>query len=146
MSVNKDLLRGLIERIVSKLDNKITRTELVKYLYLYDLEASREGLETTGVTYKSYYFGPYSDEIIEELERLVKKDKIKERYYVKPDKQYYIYSMDSKSLPQELPREEKEVIDMIIDEHNAEDLEVLLDEVYSTEEYKNVEFGEKIEL
>ncbi len=92
MSANNDLLKALIERVVSKLDNEVTRAELVKYLYLYDLRASSEGLGSTGVTYTSYYYGPYSDEIIDMLEELVEKDVVKERYYVKPDKQYYIYS------------------------------------------------------
>lgn len=146
MSVNNDLLEALIERIVSKLSNEITRTELVKYLYLYDLKASREGLETTGVTYTSYYYGPYSDEIIDALKELVKKDVVKERYYVKPDKQYYIYSMVPEEPSHNLSPEKKNIIDRVIDEHDPEDLESLLDEVYSTEEYKDVEFGEKIEL
>lgn len=145
MSVNNDSLKAVIERVVSKLDNGVTRTELVKYLYLYDLQASSEGLGT-GVTYKNYYYGPYSDEIIDMLKELVEKGVVKERYYVKPDKQYYIYSTGPEAQSQNLSRREKEVIDKIIDEHGTEDLDSLLDEIYNTEEYKDVEFGEKIEL
>ena len=49
----------------------LTRTKLVKLLYLIDLEYWKKREKTfTGLNYISYYYGPYSEEIIDAIQKL----------------------------------------------------------------------------
>ena len=68
---NKEKLKAVIFYIVNKLPSNITRTKLVKLLYLIDLDYAKDkGRRLTGLTYYSYYYGPYSEEIVAGINEL----------------------------------------------------------------------------
>ena len=68
---------GIIENIIVFICLKkygVFSTELIKLLYLIDLDYYREqGEKLTGLNYKNYYYGPYSPDIELCLEKLYNK-------------------------------------------------------------------------
>ena len=146
----EDKLKAVIFNIIERLPNNITRTKLVKILYLIDLsyvKAKKRSL--TGLTYHSYYFGPYSEDIINAINQL-KGYEVEEVSSISLDgREYYLYrpGMNPRwETPPALQDEEAEVIDQVISEHGNKSLDEILKYVYNTEPYKRCKKGKPIVL
>ncbi len=142
----KNKLNAVLEYLVKKLDGKVTRTQLVKYVYLYDLKAKPEGLET-GITWKNYYYGPYSEEVIDALKDMNGYELIEEqRLNLSSEKFYYLYRKGPVDLEYSLDKKERSILDRLIEKHKGSTLEELLEEVYQTNQYQKSDFGEVIPI
>lgn len=65
-------LRGTIAYVLSILDRPIYRTEIVKFVYMIDeIHYKHFGETITGLAYKWDNFGPNSDGIVKEADKLV---------------------------------------------------------------------------
>lgn len=74
---------------------KITRTALMKYLYLLDLYTAREtgGKTWTGASWVFLHYGPYSQSLAEEVDALSAKGLIEEKAGGGLSKDYSLYSL-----------------------------------------------------
>ncbi|MFO7951363.1 MAG: DUF4065 domain-containing protein [Bacillota bacterium] len=139
-------LHAILEYLVTKLEGNITRTQLVKYVYLYDLIAKPKGI-ATGVTWRNYYYGPYSEEVIDVLRNMNGYEIIEEqRYNSYLEKFYYLYKKGPVDLEYALGEEEREILDKLIEEYKSSSLEELLIKVYKTDQYQKSDFGEVIPI
>ena len=146
----EEKLKAIIFKIVRRLPYNITRTKLVKLLYLIDLYyAKSKNRSLTGLTYRSYYFGPYSGQIINAINQL-KGYEIEEYSNISLDgREYYLYrpGMNPRwQSPPALEYEEEKVIDQVISEHGDKSLDEILKYVYNTEPYKSCRKGRRIVL
>lgn len=147
---NEEKLKAIIFYIVERLPHNITRTKLVKLLYLIDLYYAKvKNRSVTDLTYYSYYFGPYSEQIINAISQL-KGYEIEEYSNIGLDgREYYLYKpgMNPRwETPPALQDEELEVLNQVIDEHGNKSLDEILKYVYNTEPYKNCKKGKPIVL
>jgi uncharacterized protein YwgA len=130
----------------------LTRTKLVKLLYLIDLLFYKKKETTlTGLKYVSYYYGPYAPEIIEAVNSLNNFEIQEEMSSSLDGNTYYLYSVGVNSrlrcdIDKILKSEEKEVADEILAKHGNNSLDYLLKEVYATREYKNTSLGKEIKF
>ncbi len=139
-------LYAVLEYLVKKLDGKVTRTQLVKYVYLYDLKAKTEGLEI-GITWKNYYYGPYSEEVINALRDMNGYEVIEEqRLNISSEKSYYLYRKGPVELEYSLDEKERSILDRLIEKYKGSSLEEILEEVYQTNQYQKSDFGEVISI
>jgi len=148
--INDEKLKSIIFNIVQRLPNNITRTKLVKLLYLIDLRyAEINNKSLTGLTYYSYYFGPYSEDIINATNKL-KGYEIEEVSSISLEgREYYLYSPGRNPrwvTPFALQDDEVEIIDQVITEHGDKSLDEILEYVYNNEPYKNCKKGKPIPL
>jgi uncharacterized protein YwgA len=124
-----------------------SKTKLVKLLYLLDLKAIKKlGKTLTGVKFKSYFYGPYSDEIDEVLNYLEELGFISSikntSFYL--GKEYIVYKLNNMPNFDALTLEEKNFIRNVIKNYKDKDLDEILMEVYSSEPFIKSEFGEEI--
>lgn len=145
---NKKLLEVI--GIVLQLHNGrlYSKTKLVKLLYLLDRHfANKYGRSLTGLRYTSYFYGPYSDDIESALDYLARMGYITIRYeegfYGSP---YYVLTLVEPPRFSALTDQEATEVREFVSNYVDKSLEDILEEVYDTEEYKNAEFGEVIEL
>jgi len=125
-----------------------SKTRIVKLLYLLDIIQSRKGKKYfSSARYKSYYYGPYSEEIEESINLLSTLG------YVKVDKKssvngntYYTFTLEDTPYFGELSQDEKNEISQYISQLAELDMEKLLEIAYSTKEFDNTQFGEEIKL
>jgi len=144
----EEKLKAVIFYIVRRLPYNTTRTKLVKLLYLIDLYyAKSKKRSLTGLTYRSYYFGPYSGQIINAINKL-KGYEIEEYSNISLDgREYYLYrpGMNPRwEAPPTLKYEEERAIDKVISEHGNKSLDEILKYVYNTAPYKNCKKGRPI--
>lgn len=90
----------------------LTRTELVKYLYLLDVYVAMEtsGTKWTNIEWKFLHFGPFSPSVVMAIDVLVSKTFIDERAIQSNSKDGYMYSLPSWKVPKSwedlgIPRE-----------------------------------------
>jgi uncharacterized phage-associated protein len=125
----------------------LTRTKLVKFLYLADYRSSQERKKpVTGVQYKSYYYGPYAAEILEAAEdqpRYV----LYERCARSDGASYYAYEPTGKK-PRLATLDEKDrrYLDDVLEEYGSLSLKRLLRVVYQTPPFKKAEMLQPISL
>ena len=122
--------RQLIEYIVDRARSRgitLNRTKLVKLLYLVDVEreASRRD-SLSGFDWVFYHYGPYAFELIDMLAEMEGNT-----LWAKPYKEG-IYYHGAKEAPDgdAWPPATKIMVDHIVDEFGARDLNELLDHVY----------------
>jgi len=126
-----------------------SKTKLVKLLYLIDRHfAKKYGRTLTGIEYKSYFYGPYSDEIEEALNYLNEQGFVKILYEESPFTGVPYYVLKLINLPNfgSLTEEERKTVINIVKTYARKSLDEILDEVYDTEEYNNTPFGRVITL
>lgn len=143
-------LEKVIIYVISKLPNDVTRTKLVKLLYLIDLASFKEKKTSiTNLIYVSYHYGPYCPKIIEALNNL-NSFEIQEELNTSMDgNTFYLYSLGThprlKYSPDKLLKaEEKDIIDEILDNYGHKSLKCLLKIVYETKAYKKTPLGKEI--
>ena len=125
-----------------------SKTKLVKLLYLLDRHfVQQRNMPLTGIKYKSYFYGPYSEEIDVALKYLQEKGflriKVSENFFGIP---YYIIELTSFPDFKALTDEEVKEIRNFVSKYVDKSLDEILEEVYETKEYKETEFGEVIKF
>jgi hypothetical protein len=143
-------LDSSIVYLLSGLRSYPTRTKLVKLLYLADLLYSKKyGRTLTGVTYFSYFYGPYSDEIARSITKLKDADCIEEHVGVGVEGQeYYLYSVKNDfEFPEGLlGSSERKTLNKVITDYGDLDLDDILNIVYSTKPFHETKKGHRIHL
>ena len=139
-------LEKIILYILYKLKNirpTIGRTRIVKLLYLSDLISSaRAGEKITKVKYQYYFYGPYSNDIIETLDKLVHEKVVRDYAFPTNSGIAHDYRLSDEMWekvnkdPPEIDKKQKEIIDEVIKKYGAIRLDKLLDIVYSTRPMK----------
>lgn len=125
-----------------------SKTKLVKILYLLDVVKSRQGSPNfTGIEYKSYYYGPYSEEIEDSLSLLISLDHISINEGKSFNGNSY-YHIKLNQMPDfgHLTDQEKKDIKTILSPLISRDLDDVLGITYNTKEYRETPFGEVISL
>ena len=125
-----------------------SKTKLVKLVYLLDvIQARRDQSKFSGITYKSYYYGPYSDDIEESLQYLTELGYTHVEHRVSGNGNPY-YHIGLERLPSfgTLSDAEKQEIRQLLSPLVSLDLRMLLDIAYDTREYTQAQFGEQIPL
>ena len=116
---------------------RLTRTEVVKYLYLADLAYFKaHGKTLTGVDYAYYYYGPFNEEIVNTLERM-SGTIIRKTAHLRSlgDSEYYLYESSKPiSVDPLLSPEEKRIIDDVVGRWYGRRLKTLLRYVYEETE------------
>ena len=148
----KEKLQETIGLILEAHGGKIhSKTKLVKILYLLERYYAAEYRQPLlNLSFKSYFYGPYTEEIEEALSEMEENGYIR----VSPVQSYITgnkyYNISLIAIPDygKLSREDRKVIRNFIRERNLvnRSLDDILDEVYETEEYKRTPFGEVIDL
>jgi uncharacterized phage-associated protein len=125
----------------------LTRTKLVKYLYLSDFASARaRGKPITDLTYRSYYYGPYAPEILDAAENQSQYI-VFERAARSDGAPYYAYRpTDARPKLDTLTDEECALIDGVLEKFGTLTLKQLLREVYQTEPFQKTEMLETIDL
>ena len=124
-----------------------SKTKLVKILYLIEkafFEKYHKPL--FGLKFKSYFYGPYSKEIDEALEELRNLGfiGIQNEESLLTGRNYYVIQLFAAPNFEALSNEEREFIASLTRNYVEKSLDDILEEVYSTEEYKRTPFGEEI--
>jgi uncharacterized phage-associated protein len=145
----KAAIAYLVHRYASRYPGRpLTRTKLVKLLYLADLEAFRRVRRPlTGVKWISYYYGPFSQDILHAADQLDGRVLVQQVATQVTGQPYYRYE----PLPQaELPalsEGDRGVVDVVLEQYGGMTLPNLIDAVYETEPYKRTEkLGDPIDL
>lgn len=83
---------------------KLTKTSLVKYLYMLDVYNARynNGVTWTGWEWKFFHFGPWSAMAIESFDQLAENNFIEVDNLSSQDKEYFLYSLPSWRVPASL--------------------------------------------
>lgn len=134
----------IIQEFLKKIGN-LTRTKIVKLLYLLDIESvAKYGKQVTNFEYRKYYYGPYDENIINLLD---------ERQYfsvglgiTSSGNQYYNYTVGPKKNDHQMDNNTKELVDSIVNKYGQHSLDKILEIAYATTQFKNTNFGEKIKL
>jgi len=132
------LLSDIILYMVSRFPRGVGRTRLTKLLFLVDAISSKElGHRVTGVGWKRWFFGPFSREVLDALDTLVRS----ERLYVDAGPEVRYIALGE---PPSLPEDVKRVIDKVIREYGFMPLKMLLTRVYEEYSIESLGMGEKI--
>lgn len=134
---------------LKNLPSNPTRTKLMKLLYLADLlHCQKHKKLLTGATYRSYFYGPYSEEIISSLNEL-KESYVNEIPGQTVDGQdFYLYQVRSIEALQEpsLNEEEKKTLRQTIKKYGDLPLDQILKIVYTSEPYRATRKGNQIRM
>ncbi|NER99585.1 MAG: hypothetical protein F6J86_38205 [Symploca sp. SIO1B1] len=125
-----------------------SKTKLVKIVYLLDVIQARKGNKHfSTATYKSYYYGPYSDDIDDAINLLTDFGYVEVGQRTSIDgNTYYTFKLRDTPFFGELSQKEKNDISQDTSQLAALDLKKILDVAYSTKEYDNTQFGEEVKL
>jgi uncharacterized phage-associated protein len=143
----RDAVAYVVDRFCARQNAPLTRTKLVKYLYLTDyLSAQQRHRPVTGIQYKSYYYGPYAPEILEAAES--QPQYIAYESFIRSDgAPYYAYRpTGTKPRYETLSTEDREAIEGVLTKYASLSLTELLREVYQTPPFQNAEMLEQINL
>lgn len=150
-----DKLHKIILFIVQNKKRNLTRTKLVKMLYLLDKGyRAKCGEVLTGLTYKRYFYGPYSEDIVKALSELNGFEITETTYEISPGNVFYDYSLGSVfrfsrdnllSLTDTgVDREKEKFILSLIELYDSLSTKEVLSKVYSAPEFQRTSFGEPI--
>lgn len=125
-----------------------SKTKLVKLIYLLDVVQARKGNshEFSGVRFKRYYYGPYSDDIDDALELLQKNNCISMKSVLGYEHQYFHIKLIYPPPYVELSESDRQQIHNSLGQLVDLNLRTVLDVAYATDEFKSAEFGEPITL
>lgn len=132
-----DILKEVILYVISASNGNVSRTRIVKLLYLIDFfSLAKFGSKVTEVNYNYYYYGPYSESIINCVDELKNSGKLQE-YVVQNSfgNHSFLYGVSkpySKITNLSGSEGEIELIDEIIKDYSHMNFKQLLEFVYST--------------
>ena len=144
-----ELTHHLIAYIVDNLHKRLLKTNLLKLLYLVDLEYyKKKGKQATNFRYFYYKKGPWTsqyDQILSELEGFeiisLKKEKLKKK------EGYFIFCRGPRPrFEPTLPADLKGIVDRLLFIFRESPQKDLLRYVYSIEPMKSTKFGETIDF
>ncbi len=94
-----DLTLAILREAKSQDAAPILRTTLVKFLYLLDVYTAEEneGAHVSGIEWRFYHFGPFSDQVATTLDTLASRKLIfaDSRGMTEGDNEYVLYSLNS---------------------------------------------------
>jgi uncharacterized phage-associated protein len=141
----RDAVAYVVHAYAARHEAPLTRTKLVKYVYLTDELSSREHRASlTGVVYRSYHYGPYSSEIVTAAESQPGYI-VLERGTRADGAGYYAYR-PARRAPRfsTLSRQDRATLDEVLDRYGAKSLKQLLRIVYATRAFRNAAKGDQI--
>lgn len=134
----------IIQEILNNLGS-LTRTKIVKLLYLLDIESTeRYGKKLTDFEYKKYYYGPYDQKIVSLLDN--------PKYFnvtlgvTSSGSQFYNYSVGPRKPTIPIDSMTKDLVDEIVNKYGRIHLDKILEIAYDTQQFKVTDFGEKIKF
>lgn len=139
-------LRQIVYYIASRFPNNLSRTRLMKLVYLIDYKAKYESKlnrKITNLSYDFYHYGPFSLKLIQEVEAMDGHELV-ESEIVTPDGR--VVNIISRGLkPREginqkldlFSGEEQGLIKEVVDEFGQKGFEELIKYVYDTEPIKS---------
>jgi hypothetical protein len=136
----------LLTYIVSELSERgfdVTKTALVKLLYLADLEALRLGVgRLSSVRWIFFKYGPYSFEIEDALRQISGREIDEMAGISSLGKVYYRYRSSGHDVEWKLTPEERGIVNRVIDRWGGESLARILSYVYfETEPMAEADWG-----
>ncbi len=120
----------------------LSKTRLMKLLFLVDAYAVEElGRPVTGVEWRRWYFGPFSKEVLEELEELEYEGLVVEER----GEGYTVYLLDpSVAVEPRLPERIRGIVDRVLGEWGRLPLDELLAKLYERYGIRSYSLGERI--
>jgi hypothetical protein len=155
---NPKKIHEAVYLLISKLEGSLTRTKIVKLLYLMDLHAEQElGSSITGIQYKRYFYGPFSKKILSAIDKMNGFEIIERNQTSSKGREYYTYELGNQprfSLKKpsiffengDRDEEKIEIFKSIVKKFGDENTDKILSAVYDTPSFSDTEFGKKIEL
>ena len=141
---------NIIAYILALLGGKeYSKTKIVKLLYLLDIGYARyKGKSFTRINFTSYYYGPYSSEIEEAIDYLIKNKQLtvtRFRSGYHSNKNYYTFELNN-TQHFWLTNEEIFEIQKYLKEYLYLSLNELLRITYESEQYRAANFGDMIQI
>lgn len=133
-------LDKMIEYIVSNFSGTaLTRTKLVKLLYLADRESfiDRER-QISNIKYIKYHYGPYSEDIVETVKDM-DGNEIRELSGYSSNGTFYRYESNGEYEGSALTRKERDILDQILREYGDARTKQLVETVYELDDLDGVE-------
>ncbi|HHV75542.1 MAG TPA: SocA family protein [Thermoanaerobacterium sp.] len=126
------ILQKLIAYFVAKAPHRIGRTQLVKYVYLFEYYHTLAfGRQYTDCRFVRYHYGPYCEAIVSELREM--SEVVREEPYFSAYGEAYAYSLAvGCEASSELPEPERSLADLVLRTVGDKTLEDLLKVVYAT--------------
>lgn len=138
------ILLYLIKEFKRKLRREITLTRLIKLLYLVDRKLAERGLPNSGTKWIRWYYGPYSEEVEEELESLIREGRVKKEFII-PEGDASIMKIFDTDERVELDGDTAKAVDEALEEYAGLSFDELLNRVYKTFDPSS-ELGEEIRV
>jgi hypothetical protein len=139
----------IIAFIISIFNGEIySKTKLVKLLYLIDVVFARKHKKAfSGISYTSYYYGPYSEDIEKALKLLQDFKYITtEPYQTFDGTNYYRFKLNSMPHFSSLTSAERSEVKDILSPFVTMDLKDIVEVAYNTKEYKQTDFNKTIQF
>lgn len=150
--LDKNTLK-IILYLISQLDGILGKTHLQKLLFLTDLISVRRfKMKMTQIDYKKYYYGPYSPQLNQYTDELIKKGLIDEKQFPfisdksKKFSRYYIKRRIplKENLMGSLGPEKVMVLDEVVNSFGNLSLQNVLDVVYKLQFVKDSELDKPL--
>lgn len=136
----KKLILYVVSRYVSRTGYGIGRVRLMKVLFLVDyLHGKRFGSKLTGVEWRMWLFGPFSRDVLDTLDEL---ELSGELALERTEGGGFFYYATVR--PARLDKSVERLVDEVIERYGTKPLEELLKEVYSIDEVRSAELGDRI--
>lgn len=155
MSKNNKLKFAITE-ILRLADNPITRTKIVKILYLADLKSfERLNKSVTDTQYIRYFYGPFSKSILDTLDSMEGQEIVETINMDGIGNRYYTYKLNPNhkdeeeikfDVNDELNLKKREILTQTIISYVNKPTSEVLDTVYSSAQFNDTEFGREINL
>lgn len=134
----------LVKRACEMLDEPLTRTKVVKLLFLADLRCKAQVHRTiSGAEYKYYTYGPFAPEILAALQDMDGYEITEEAqpYPTDAEEQLrYCYKPgDQPEFDLQLDEDQRRIIDSVVQSYGPLPLQELLDHVYNTPAMRSAE-------
>jgi hypothetical protein len=139
----------IIALVISIFNGEIySKTKLVKLLYLIDVVFARKYNKAfSGISYKSYYYGPYSEDIEKAIKLLQDLKYITtEQYQASDGTNYYRFKLNSMPYFSSLTAAERSEVKDILSPFVTMDLKDIVQVAYNTKEYKQTDFNNTIQF
>ncbi len=141
----------LLKYVIAELSERgydTTKTALVKFLYLADVEALRMGEpRISNLKWVYYKYGPYAFEIEEALRQVAGRDIDELAKLSTLGRPYYLYRSGGHQEEPRIPPEQRGIVNSVLDRWGAESLDRILNYVYfETEPMQDAQWGQPLNL
>lgn len=151
MTVKENRLEMVIYYLVKNLGNRLTKTKLMKLLFISDYIAKEGknlgiGKTITGTKYIYYHYGPFSFDVYPAIDE-INGYEILELNLSEDSRYGSLYSYEIGAHPRFEPKlneNEKKILDIVIDKYGNLSLDALLKIVYNSKPMKNAKVNDII--